>query len=277
MADRITERELILPALWVMSLAEGRTVSTSELMQRLRDILQPLGEDLSILAGRNDDKFSQKVRNLRSHKTLEGLGFAAYEQHGKNGYWTITKNGRNYLNEKLPILNYILTHGFAYNDDALDALNSVDLPNKAKEGKTKQKIAPFDENAIISEGTKVSVEHEVYVRSDKLRKAAIAHYSKDQPLVCQACSFDFEAVYGELGKGFIEIHHVKPVFAYEDSDLNLVIQEALKNVVPLCSNCHRMVHRRRMQPLLASELTKLIKSTTRSQLNLCASPGVRSS
>lgn len=89
MADRISERELILPALWCMHRVEGQVISTTALMQCLRDVLRPSGEDLSILAGRTDDKFSQKVRNLRSHKTLESLGFATYFRRGPNGYWTI--------------------------------------------------------------------------------------------------------------------------------------------------------------------------------------------
>ena len=33
--------------------------------------MSPEGEDTIILANRSDDRFSQKVRNLRSHKTLE--------------------------------------------------------------------------------------------------------------------------------------------------------------------------------------------------------------
>jgi len=253
MTDRISERDLILPALWCISRTENGFISTTELMQCLREVLRPTGEDLSILAGRNDDKFSQKVRNLRSHKTLESFGFATYDQRGRNGYWAITPHGQKYLADNLPFLRYILTHDFDY-EDTKRVLEEIEVPDK-KKGKKRQKIALFDENVVISEGMKVNVEQHVYVRSDKLRKVAIEHYSQGGAIVCKACSFDFESVYGELGKGFIEIHHVKPVYAYEDTDLNIVISEALENVVPLCSNCHRMIHRRLKQPLLVSELS----------------------
>lgn len=57
---------------------------------------------------------------------------------------------------------------------------------------------------------------------------------------CFACGFDFGAAYGERGDGFIEIHHLKPVSmrGKKGSKTNVAT-----DVVPLCSNCHRMVHR----------------------------------
>jgi predicted HNH restriction endonuclease len=53
-----------------------------------------------------------------------------------------------------------------------------------------------------------------------------------------ACDFDFEEVYGERGKGYIEVHHVVPI-----SKLDGTFQvDPEKHVVVLCANCHRMVH-----------------------------------
>lgn len=68
MAKRITETELILPSLYLMSLNNG-VITTSELIQKLREIMKPAGEDLEILSGRPDDKFYQKVR--KSIKVLK--------------------------------------------------------------------------------------------------------------------------------------------------------------------------------------------------------------
>lgn len=45
-------------------------IRTSGLIYEARRIMRPDGEDLEILEGRNDDKFSQKVRNLKSHDTI---------------------------------------------------------------------------------------------------------------------------------------------------------------------------------------------------------------
>ena len=41
------------------------------MIKELRLILKPSGEDTKQLKGRSDDKFSQKVRNLKSHRKLE--------------------------------------------------------------------------------------------------------------------------------------------------------------------------------------------------------------
>ena len=64
-----SESELIIPALKIIS---ERTdgITTAELIMALREELKPSGKDIKPLKGRNDDAFSQKVRNLISHKRL---------------------------------------------------------------------------------------------------------------------------------------------------------------------------------------------------------------
>lgn len=55
---------------------------------------------------------------------------------------------------------------------------------------------------------------------------------------CYVCGFDFKAVYGERGHNFIEVHHLKPLAGYAEE-----YQVCAEDLVPLCSNCHSMVHR----------------------------------
>ncbi len=92
----ITEAELILPSLFLLNEAEHRSMTTTQLSEALRELLKPTGEDLAILKNRRDDKFSQKVRNLVSHNTLQRLGYAAFE----NSLFTITEAGVAYLEEE---------------------------------------------------------------------------------------------------------------------------------------------------------------------------------
>lgn len=54
---------------------------------------------------------------------------------------------------------------------------------------------------------------------------------------CQVCKLNFEDYYGERGKGFIEIHHTKPVSSYEGEH-----EVRIEELVALCSNCHSMIH-----------------------------------
>lgn len=55
---------------------------------------------------------------------------------------------------------------------------------------------------------------------------------------CAACDFDFLDFYGERGRGYIEAHHSIPISSSEFRG-----RTKLSDLVPLCANCHRMVHR----------------------------------
>lgn len=61
-------------------------IRTSELIDKARSIMKPSGEDLEILDNRNDDKFSQKVRNIKSHDTIASL---VRTEGDKNRRWYI--------------------------------------------------------------------------------------------------------------------------------------------------------------------------------------------
>lgn len=67
----IKEEDLINPAIKIIKEYGNNGISTSDLIKELRQILKPTGEDTRQLKGRADDKFSQKVRNLKSHRKLE--------------------------------------------------------------------------------------------------------------------------------------------------------------------------------------------------------------
>jgi 5-methylcytosine-specific restriction endonuclease McrA len=57
-------------------------------------------------------------------------------------------------------------------------------------------------------------------------------------LECEICGFDFFRNYGELGKNYCEIHHIKPLAESEDKVIT-----KLEDLAVLCSNCHRIIHR----------------------------------
>ena len=59
--------------------------------------------------------------------------------------------------------------------------------------------------------------------------------------ICQACGFNFESIYGELGKDYIEAHHLTP-FSELPRDAPVKL-DALRDFAVLCANCHRMIHR----------------------------------
>jgi putative restriction endonuclease len=63
---------------------------------------------------------------------------------------------------------------------------------------------------------------------------------------CAVCHFNFERAYGAIGEKFIEAHHIKPVSQMKAGD-----RTRIEDLVPLCSNCHRMVHK--MSPAMSVE------------------------
>ena len=255
--SRITEDQLILPSLYLMNNSENKTISITELKNNLIAIFKPTGEDAKQLKGRKDNIFTQQVRNLKSHNTFENLGLAIYrarEIGEKSGSFKITNHGKKYLSENITIVNYLLNNHFE-SQELKEAFGKVHL-NRNKP----QEIEIFDENLMIYEGTQEIVTTQKYKRSKLLRDKAIKYFTdKNGRIKCKVCDFDFEEFYGEHGKGYIEIHHQKPVFQFDGDDMKQTIEDALKNLVPLCANCHRIVHRNKDNVLSLEELRKLLK------------------
>jgi 5-methylcytosine-specific restriction protein A len=91
------------------------------------------------------------------------------------------------------------------------------------------------------EGQVLSRVHRYRERDKALVQKKKAHFlGEHSRLFCQVCSFDFEKVYGARGSDFIECHHTKPV-----SDLVSGEKTKLSELAMVCSNCHRMIHRRK--------------------------------
>jgi 5-methylcytosine-specific restriction protein A len=87
----------------------------------------------------------------------------------------------------------------------------------------------------LPEGALTHVAVNRYERRPANRAAAIAAHGA----ICKACGFDFTWFYGPIGEGFIEVHHRTPVSQMGGG----YVIDPVKDLVPLCSNCHQMVHR----------------------------------
>lgn len=87
---RVPEPELVIPTLELLYEAPDGQMETSDIIAALVGRFRPEGEDNEILAKRSDTKFTQKVRNLKSHKTLLKAGLATHTYRG----FKITPAGR---------------------------------------------------------------------------------------------------------------------------------------------------------------------------------------
>lgn len=85
------------------------------------------------------------------------------------------------------------------------------------------------------EGASQKVSVNAYERSAWARQACIDHYG----YCCSVCNFNFEAMYGERGKNFIHVHHIVPLSSIGD----VYVVDPVKDLRPICPNCHAMIHR----------------------------------
>jgi 5-methylcytosine-specific restriction protein A len=95
------------------------------------------------------------------------------------------------------------------------------------------------------------------------RSPAVVQQKKEQVLArthelrCEACSLDFRETYGDRGMGFCEAHHVNPL-----SDDDREVLTLLDDLAILCSNCHRMIHRK---PFMTVEELRSLVLTRRTR------------
>lgn len=105
------------------------------------------------------------------------------------------------------------------------------------------------------EGDRFSVVANKYERSTINRFLCIAKHG----VTCSVCGFDFKEKYGQLGDGFIHVHHVVPVSKLGPG---YVIDPEI-DLTPVCPNCHAMLHRKD-PPYLPEELRQIIDDERRS-------------
>lgn len=235
-ADLITESDLVVPTLRIL-ISRSMGADATYLIRELGKELKPKGRDAEIIKGRRDTYFSQKVRNLKSHNTLTRKGIAVYSE----GVFKITEEGRKYLNNFTGVTEALIAQGLS----ALERQEEFERDYK---------------DLIIEEGTPVVKNAKMRKRSRSLNELAKRYFNKQYgKLFCIACGFDFERVYDGPGRGYIEIHHKQPIHEYGSGGKRSKATAALKKLVPLCSNCHRIVHRERNKIISINELKHILK------------------
>lgn len=102
----------------------------------------------------------------------------------------------------------------------------------------------------VIEGAKQSVTVNRYERDPRAREACLAHYAEGGGNVrCQICDLSFQERYGDIGKGFIHVHHLKPLSTLGED----YVIDPIRDLIPVCPNCHAMLHSSE-PPLVPAEL-----------------------
>ena len=157
--------------------------------------------------------------------------------------------------------------GWAMWDELQEALVNAGYVSKDKDESTITERLPtenasHDEQVFYEEGKVVQVLVNRYERDRKARLKCIEFFGHK----CFACDFDFSKVYGPIAEGFIHVHHKKALAeiggAYK--------VDPIKDLVPLCANCHSVVHL--VQPAMPlEELRKLLEQRAKRPRNPLAS------
>ncbi|ACA55867.1 Hnh endonuclease [Clostridium botulinum A3 str. Loch Maree] len=141
--------------------------------------------------------------------------------------------------------------------NGLDIFYSVDGKGKGHWGL--REFEPHDNMVDLTEddggfleGRKKLRQHICIERNAKVIKMAKENFKKKYGVLkCEVCGFNFEKKYGKLGEDFIEGHHIKPVSELKEGEKTKV-----EDIVLLCSNCHKMIHRKR--PWLSKKRLKTL-------------------
>ncbi len=112
--------------------------------------------------------------------------------------------------------------------------NSADVTTKS--------FPDVDEiDTAVNEGNRKLVMHYRIERDQTIvRKKKTQVLQAEGKLACEVCRFDFREKYGELGEGFCEVHHKLPL-----SKVKGEIKTKLEDLAVVCSNCHRIIHRKK--------------------------------
>jgi 5-methylcytosine-specific restriction protein A len=113
-----------------------------------------------------------------------------------------------------------------------------------------------DADKAYREGATKKISVNVFERSAQARSDCIKHYG----LSCSVCDFDFAETYGEMGIGFIHVHHLRPLSEVGEG----YILNPTKDLRPVCPNCHAMLHQRNPAYTI-EELKAIVKRSARQQ------------
>jgi len=98
----------------------------------------------------------------------------------------------------------------------------------------------YPDEIVINDNFQEGNSKKVYVnrfeRDKKAREACLKHFGYN----CQICNFNFEEIYGEIGKNSIHVHHIIPLSKIAT---NYKV-DPIKDLLPVCPNCHLILHKK---------------------------------
>ena len=239
----------------------GRVVeSLSELMENLLRVE-------NYLSGEDEEDYNNMIK-LIAH----GTNFVVYRSGGKLhfapsrfiGYFNnnllkhlVKGNGKD-GKKTTPAINKIIGYTRSFDRDLekdyLEFCRELNVkPKQMVDTKRKYWVLNDEQNQKFAseylEGNVQQVLVNKYERNPVARRKCIKKYG----CTCQVCGMNFETIYGELGKGFIHVHHIVPISEKKGKEYKI---DPENDLIPVCPNCHAMLHKGN---LTVSELIDILK------------------
>tara|TARA_B100001123_G_C15133997_1_gene956573 strand:+ start:110 stop:847 length:738 start_codon:yes stop_codon:yes gene_type:complete len=138
-------------------------------------------------------------------------------------------------------LEFEVWEKYSTNQSYLSKVASAIKSNAAEFDSKTSLMSELDEDQEAPEGRLLLSVHRRRERNATLSKnkkrSALRKFGK---LICEVCDFVFSEKYGEIGEGFIEAHHKMPLSELPPG----IVKTKLSDLALVCSNCHRMLHKK---------------------------------
>lgn len=112
----------------------------------------------------------------------------------------------------------------------------------------------IDPQEPLVEGARKRVTVNIYERNPKAREECL----KEHGYECAVCEMSFEEYYGDIGRRFIHVHHIKELSSIS-GEYEI---DPVKDLCPVCPNCHAMLHKKK-PAFSVDELRQRIKNKTK--------------
>jgi len=193
----------------------------SNFAKRIGKTLGKMGDDIANLFVQGEIAPKMQSLVINQGEKVPGSGFENFCPEYKDLPLAEKRNVANEYQEKV----------YAFGEKWLDVLDQLNISHESSVAVYPDEI---DDDSQITEGAKKRVVVNRYERSPVARSKCIEKHG----CKCSVCGFDFEREYGEIGKGFIHVHHIvelsKIGAAYKVDPVN--------DLRPVCPNCHAMLH-----------------------------------
>ncbi len=204
-------------------------------------------------------RFLLELRRKGGLATMKRVLHPARSKKLATGLQALIDAGRTELSIEATALDPRFHTLFSSEELAEAEHRSANLPTYARRrAVSPESIFPdeVEEDGHYLEGGVRRVVVNAYERDHAARDACIARHGAR----CMVCKMSFLEQHGEIGRGFIHIHHRKPL-ALRRARYQL---DPRKDLVPVCPNCHAMLHTSN-PPLGIDELYQLLSGARRAR------------